>query len=103
MRRTFFYKKFTTDGIEELDFLYNSLSEFEITIETKRYRVDGSDIPDPALISYKCYGSVYFWWILLVANGIQNPFSELTPGTLLVVPNVVDIYNFQKKHRVRRE
>ena len=103
MKRTLFYKVFTTNGVKELDFLYNTLSDFEVTIEPKRYRVDDSDVPDPALISYKCYGTVNFWWVILVVNGIQNPFEELTPGTLLTVPNVIDIYNFQRKHRVTRE
>ena len=102
MKRTLFYQKFTTDGVEELDFLYNPLSDFKTEYEVKYYRVNDSDVPDPWLISYRCYGTVAFWWILLVVNEIQDPFSELTPGLLLKVPNVLDIYKFQRKSRVRR-
>jgi len=103
MRRTLFYKKFTVDGTEELDFLYNSLSEFEMAYEPKYYRVDESDASDPGIISYKCYGTVEFWWVILAVNGIQNPFTELTVGIVLTIPNVIDIYTFQRKYRVRRE
>jgi len=102
MRRTLFYQKFTVDGTEELDFLYNSLSEFTIKYPVTYYRVEESDLPDPALISYRCYGDPYFWWVILSVNGIQNPFDELTAGIILTIPNILDIYNFQRKSRVRR-
>jgi hypothetical protein len=102
MRRTLFYEKLTVEGTEELDFLHNPLSKFSMEYEPKYYRVDDSDIPDPWLISYRCYGVIDFWWILLVVNEIQNPFTELIPGLILTVPNVMDIYKFQRKYRVRR-
>jgi len=103
MKRTLFYKKFTTEGVEELDFLYNNLSQFEITRAPSYYRVDDSDIPDPALISFRCYGVVDFWWIILLVNGIHNPFTELVPGLILTIPNVLDIYSFQRKYKVRKD
>jgi len=102
VRRTLFYKKFITDGVEELDFLYNPLSQFKMKYQPKYYRVDDSDIPDPGLISFKCYGVVDFWWIILLVNEIQNPFLELTVGMILTIPNVLDIYDFQRRYRVRR-
>jgi len=102
MRRTLFYKKFITDGVEELDFLYNSLSEFTMKYSPTYYRVEESDLPDPALISFRNYGDACFWWVILSVNGIQNPFDELTAGLILIIPNILDIYNFQRKSRVRR-
>jgi hypothetical protein len=102
MKKTIFYNKVTVDSTEELDFLWNSLSEFEMKYEPGYYRVDDSDIPDPALISYKVYGDVGFWWIILLANGIENPLIELEPGMILKIPNKLDIYDFQRKWRVRR-
>ena len=102
MRRTLFYNKITVSGIEELDFLHNTLSDFKMAYEPTYLRVNDSDIPDPALISYRAYGSVEFWWILLLVNGIENPFTELTAGRILTIPSKLDIYAFQKKFRVRR-
>jgi hypothetical protein len=102
MKKTIFYNKITVDGTEELDFLWNSLSEFEMKYGPTYYRIDDSDLPDPALISYKVYGDVGFWWIILLANGIENPFTELESGMILKIPNKLDLYDFQRKWRVRR-
>jgi hypothetical protein len=101
MNRTQFYNKFTINGIEELDFLYNSLSQFKMKYQPGYYRVTAADIPDPALISFRVYGTVEFWWIVLLVNGIQNPLLELEAGIILQIPNVIDIYDFQEKYRVR--
>ena len=104
MKRSIFYHKLTVDGVNELDFLWNSLSSFvnECEYETTYYRVDSSDLPDPALISFKCYGTPDFWWLIMLFNGVENPLTELAEGILLEIPSRLDIYNFQKKYRVRR-
>lgn len=102
MKRTVFYNKITHDSTEELDFLWNSLSGFTMKYEPVYYRMDDSEIPDPALISHRVYGDVGFWWIILLVNGVENPFTELSPGTILTIPNKLDIYDFQHKFRVRR-
>jgi len=102
MKRTIFYNKVMVDTVEELDFLWNSLSEFKMKYTPSYYRVDDSDIPDPALISYRVYGDVGFWWVVLLVNGIENPLIELEPGMILEIPNKLDIYDFQRKWRVRR-
>ena len=41
-------------------------------------------------ISYKNYNTPNLWWIILLANNIQNPLEPLLPGTTIKVPiNVV--------------
>lgn len=102
MKRTIFYHKVTVDDTEELDFLWNSLSEFEMKYEPTYYRVDDSDIPDPPLISYRVYGDTGLWWVILLVNGIENSFTELEPGMILKIPSKLDIYDFQRKYRTRR-
>lgn len=104
MYRTNFYHKLTVDSIEELDFLWNSLSEFKDAAEyqPEYYRVVAGDLKRPDLISYKCYGTVDFWWILMIFNNIENPLTDLEAGMLLEIPSEIDIYNFQRKYRVRR-
>ena len=102
MKRTVFYNKITHDGEEELDFLWNSLSGFEMKYTPVYYRVDDSDIPDPTLISYRVYGDVGFWWAILLVNGIENPLTELKSGMILTIPSKLDISDFQRQWRVRR-
>ena len=102
MDRTKFYNKVTVDDVEELDFLYNSLSNFVTEYDVAYYRVNAVDLLDPAIISYKCYGVVDFWWVILLFNNIENPFTDLVEGTVLKIPNRLDIYSFQKRYRMRR-
>jgi hypothetical protein len=102
MDRTTFYHIETVDGVNELDFLHNALSEFEMSYPPTYYRVNGTDVMRPDLISYRYYGTVRFWWIIMLVNGIDNPLTGITVGDILTIPSKLDIYAFQKKYRVRR-
>jgi len=101
MNRTNFYHILTVDGIQELDFLWNSLSNFPREYPSGYYRVEAIDILRPDIISYKVYGTVEFWWLILLVNGIENPFTDLLEGMILEIPNKLDIYEFQKTYRLR--
>jgi hypothetical protein len=52
--------------------------------DTEAYRID--------LIAHKYYGDQYLWWVIAVANGIVDPFRDLsnhenaTP-TILRIPD----------------
>jgi len=37
-------------------------------------------------ISYKTLQSPNLWWIILLANNIQNPLDDLVHGTILRIP-----------------
>jgi len=102
MKRTNFYNIVTVNEINELDFLWNSLSDFTLEYAVEYYRVVVQDSMRPDLISYRCYGTVEFWWLILVWNKIENPFTDLIEGMILQIPNKLDIYNFQRQYRMRR-
>lgn len=40
-------------------------------------------------ISYKSYNTPNLWWIILLANNIQNPLEPLVNGTILKIPKNV--------------
>lgn len=101
MDRTKFYTKVTVDGVEQLDYLHHTLSGFKMKYEPSYYRVNATDLMRPDTISYKNYGTVRYWWLILYVNGIGDPFSELTLGQLLQIPNLIDVYNFYKKYKLR--
>ena len=102
MNRTNFYHVETVDATIELDFLHNPLSKFTMEYPPSYYRVNGVDLMRPFLISYKLYGTVRFWWIIMLVNGIDNPLSDMEVGQILKIPSRLDIYAFEKKFRVRR-
>lgn len=102
MDRTTFYKIETIDNIAELDFLHNALSEFDTAYPVTYYRVLGIDVMRPDLISYRHYGTVNYWWIIMLLNNIDNPLTDIEVGSILKIPSKLDIYAFQKKYRIRR-
>lgn len=106
MKRTDFYHTadVTISGVAytELDFLWNSLSDFQMKRRPNFYRVSTIDMKRPYLISYRFYGDVRFWWIICLVNNISNVFTDLKVGDMLSIPSPLDIYEFQKTYRVRR-
>ena len=101
MDRTKFFNKITVRGIEELDFLHHNLSKFKMKYTPVYYRIDIHDINRPDLISYKNYGTIQYWWIICLINGIFNPFEDIKVGDIIKIPNKLDIYDFHKKYRMR--
>ncbi len=102
MKRTDFYTVLTVNGNQELDFLWNTLSDITLDHVPGFYRVTRGDIKRLYRVSEKMYGSIEFWWIIALVNEIEDPFTDVTPGDLLLIPNILDIYAFQKKFRIRR-
>jgi len=101
MDRTKFYDVNTIEEITELDHLYNNLTKFKMVYPAGYYVVRQSDLIRPDLISYKSYGTVNFWWLLMMVNGIENIFTDLEVGLTLIIPNILDIYTFKKKWTMR--
>ena len=101
MNRTNFYNKTTVDSIEEFDYLYNSISNFKTDYPVTFYRVTDADLSRPDLISYQIYGTVDYWWIICHLNRIHNPFIDIKIGQMLAIPNVLDIFEFNKKYSIR--
>ena len=101
MIRTNFYQILRHDEIDEYDYLYNNLTKFKMNYTVSYYRIESADIMRPDLISYKIYGVIDYWWLLMMINGIQNPLKDMVVGELIQIPNVLDIYEFQKKWALR--
>lgn len=101
MKRTRFYNEVTVNGVKELDWLNNTLSNLELAHDEAYYMVSSVDIGRPDMISWWNYDTVEYWWIICLANGIENPLTDLTVGTKLKIPNNLDINAFQRKYKVR--
>jgi len=43
------------------------------------------------MISYRNYNTINLWWLIMLANGLDNPISTIESGTVLKIPknNVV--------------
>lgn len=101
MNRLRFYNKAVVDGVEQLDVIDNSLSKFTMNYPTYSYIVNETDLLRPDMISYKCFGSVRYWWVICMVNDILNPFSDIVTGKVLTIPSIKDILDFERKYKVR--
>lgn len=101
MDRTKFFSVVTVNGVKELDFLDNTLINFQIKRNPIYYRVRDTDLVAPDLISYKAYKREDYWWVICLANGIYDVKNDLTVGRVLKMPNILDIYDFAKRYRKR--
>lgn len=106
MDRTKIYNEVSVDvgdGImrTELDFLDNSLVGMVLTRDPLYYRVAVGDVNMPDNIAWKAYQEERLWWIVCLANDISNCGADIVVGDLLVIPDLLDVYDFYKKYRKR--
>ena len=101
MNRCNFYNSVVNNGIKELDLLDNDLSNFIPSYPVSLYQVTQNDLLSPDLISYKAYGTSDFWWVIMLINGLDNPFTDLQIGMVLTLPDKLDLYNWQRKYQKR--
>lgn len=59
-----------------------------------QYLITDSDSSNLPLISFRNYGNIDLWWVIGVYNGIKNPFTELTAGTLINIPTITSINDY---------
>lgn len=101
MNRTKFYKKITVEGVQEVDFLWNTLSSFEKNHTTNYYRIRSDEVGQPDLISKRVYRDERYWWIICLVNSIENPLTDIVVGSIIEVPDIRDIYDFYQNYGIR--
>ncbi len=101
MNRTKFYEVVEVEDVNELDFLFNTLSSFTTTRTSSYYRTDIGDRIRPDKISFRLYGTVRYWWVICLVNKIFNPLVDIEEGQVLEIPNIQDIYDFYQKFNLR--
>lgn len=101
MNRTDFYDITTIDDVQEYDYLQSNISKFVTNYPVQYYRIETQDVGRPDLISYKIYGTVSYWWLILSLNSIEDPFNDMVVGTLLMIPDSMDVYDFYNKWALR--
>ena len=79
----------------------NSLARFVMNYPVSYYQIVESDVMRPDMISYKAYGTVNYWWLILYVNDIEDPLNDMVSGTVIKIPNIIDIYSFYKSYSFR--
>lgn len=55
------------------------------------FRVDNISLNRLDIVAYKCYGFSTYWWVIAMANDIQDPF-KLPLDTILRIPQLSSLY-----------
>jgi hypothetical protein len=100
--RTKYIMKNIVNGVNECDLPNNGFNEFEFKRPKQYYTVTQTDLQRPEIISYKFYGKMNYWWIILKLNDIEDIWHDLTIGKVLTMPNVNDIEDYNSKVKKKK-
>jgi serine protease inhibitor len=92
--RTNFFKQNNINNVVENDLPFNAFNSFKFKRPRTFYTIKRQDVSRPELISYKVYGSINYWWIILKLNNIDDPFNDLEIGKTIQLPSQQDIEDF---------
>lgn len=98
--RSNFYPKVIVDGKTEFNkticefgnSFYNRYFQIKRTMDN--YTVKQQDLQRPELISFKIYGTIDYWWLLMKYNNIYDVWNDMYEGQVLSVPNKLDYDDF---------
>lgn len=88
-------------NLEDKNYFFNIWKGYEVNEEIyvntyyEMYKVEDGDYWDS--ISYKYYQTPYLWWILVIVNGVNNPFEYLEDGKEIFILKKEYLYNFLKE------
>ena len=61
--------------------------EPDISQDPKAKRLTVEEGDDLAVLGYRLLGDARAWWAIARSSGIVDPFEEVTPGSVLVIPS----------------
>ena len=78
-------KKYNMPPVEMLVFKPSNSDVVHVVTKAEQF--------NPDLIAYNFYGDETLYWVILMANSIMDPFTDLAAGTNIRIPNkyVVDV------------
>jgi len=84
--------------IKDLFSSYDVIFEYKNNIDIiTKYTVNENELPFN--VSYKVYGSAEYWWVVVLFNGITDPFSNwpLTQGQIINIAK--NMYENESKYK----
>lgn len=98
--RRFYYKVDIIENVEVQDFLGVAISKFLDYIKRPvQYVVfHEKHVGNIDLFAYEQYGDERFWWVIAVANGIEDPWDESFIGKRCRIPSKQDVFDFYRDH-----
>lgn len=93
------YLKPTEDG-QHFDFWSAAFTDLHLFVrESTRIQINGETTANLPGIAAKYLGSRYYWWVLLMFNGLADAVNDIKPGVILRIPNAQDLGNYLKSRK----
>lgn len=100
--RKSFYNSVLVDDNKEIDLLDSSIQELIFDEDNSRtYIVSDPYIGRLDLISHQAYNTPELWWLLAYVNGIINPMEDMYTGQKLIIPNMIDYFNYYNRNKIK--
>lgn len=87
---------------DPFSYKFRDFNDFIKHKEMLKHTVTKHEEGRPDFIAYHIYMNVYLWWVVLQANKIMDPFTELLVGTELRLPMLLDVEEFLNLQRSKR-
>ena len=94
--KRYYYGLEKVAGDLEMDLLQTNIPEFKHYIKRPVTYITFLEkyIGRLDLMAHKVYSNVDLWWVLALANDIDDPFDDTLLDTVMRVPDILDIYDF---------
>ena len=89
-----------SDGFDPLTCAF--FEEIDTLSVGGQYTVQGEDAR-PDLLSFRIYGDVQYWWILMLFNGIKDINDDLKTGVEIRYPSISSIEDFYFSLKLRQK
>lgn len=69
--------------------------------ELTRIQIDAEGAANLPGLAAKFLGSRYYWWVLLMYNGLYDPLNDIIPGAILKIPNPQQLNTYLQNRKAQ--
>lgn len=89
----------TDDGTEIVDFLDDSILDHEWETIDRVGRISSHHKDRLDFLASELLEENLFWWVLLLANDVNNPFDGIEQGDLIIAPKRSEIFDAFEEYK----
>ena len=91
-------KKITVDDIAQLDISRCDFKDYKFGDVTYTM-VKENEYARPDLLALRTLGTPNYWWFIMWFNGFSDPWHDLMPDTLVMIPSIERVNDAIKLHK----
>lgn len=95
----FFNKQQLEDGTEIVDFLDDSILDYEWETVDRVGRLSSHHKDRLDFLASDLLGDNLFWWVVLLSNDVVDPFDGLEQGNLIIAPKRSEIFDAFEEYK----